>query len=172
MATPENPFRSARLLYRAVESPEDDALFQSIQADHSNFQNSNAQLLRPQSRKDAAGYQKFVTEEALIGVIICLPPPPSEPEAKPTSIGTIHLKPIPPAMLQHRFTELGIDIAKDYRGQGYGSESIKWCLEWAFTSAGLHRVYLRAFEWNYGARKLYLRLGFKQEGITREELYY
>jgi RimJ/RimL family protein N-acetyltransferase len=172
MADPENPFRTTRLLFRAVESPDDDAFFQSIQTDVISYQNSNARLIRPQSRKDAATYQKYVAEEALIGVVMCLPPPPSEPEAKPTPIGTIHLKPMSPAILQHRFTELGIDIVKDYQGQGYGTESIKWILAWAFNVAGMHRVGLRAFEWNHGARKLYTKLGFKQEGISREQLYH
>lgn len=169
MASPDNPFRSARLLYRAVEST-DDAFFNSIQTDPSNFQNSNARLLRPQSRDDTKHYQKFVAEEALLGVVICLPS--SDQLAEPTPIGTIHLKPLGPALIQHRFTELGIDILKGYQGQGYGSESIKWVLAWAFNVAGIHRVGLRAFEWNYGARKLYTRLGFKQEGITREQLFY
>lgn len=170
MASPDNPWRSARLLYRTVESPDDDAFFQSIQTDPSNFQNTNANLIRPQSRKDAASYRKIVAEESVLGVIICLPPPTSE--AKPTPIGIIFLKSLPPAMQHHRFTELGIDIAQGYQGQGYGSEAIKWALEWAFTTCGLHRVGLRAFEWNPRARALYLKLGFKHEGITREELYY
>ena len=76
------------------------------------------------------------------------------------------------AFMQHRFTELGVELLKGYQGQGFGSEAIKWCLDWAFNVAGVHRVGLRAFEWNYGARKLYTKLGFKQEGISREQLYH
>ena len=170
MPNQEDPFRSARLLYRAVESPDDDAFFLSLQTEPSDFQNSNARLIRPQSRKDGADYQRLVAEEALLGVVICLPP--TQPQLKPTPIGTVHLKPLPPSMMAHRFTELGIDIAKGYQGQGYGTEAIQWALDWAFNVAGLHRVQLRSFEWNYGARKLYERLGFKQEGVSREQLYH
>ena len=170
MATADNPFRSARLLYRAVESPDDDAFFLSIQTEPTDFQNSNARLHRPQSRKDAASYQRYVAEEALLGVIICLPP--TQPQLKPMPIGVIHLKSLPPHMMHHRFSEIGIDIAKGHQGQGYGTEAIRWCLKWAFSVAGLHRVAVRAFEWNYGARKLYEKLGFKQEGVNREELYH
>ena len=57
-------------------------------------------------------------------------------------------------------------------GNRYGTEAIKWCLEWAFQSAGMHRVGVRAFGWNERARKLYEKIGFKQEGISREQLFY
>ena len=170
MAAADNPFRSSRLLYRAVESPDDDAFFFSMQTEPTDFVNSNARLHRPQSRKDAAQYQRYVAEEALLGVVICLPP--TQPQFKPTPIGTIHLKSLPPHMVHHRFSEIGIDIVKGYQGQGYGTEAIQWVLEWAFNVAGLNRIGLRAFEWNYGARKLYEKLGFKQEGVTREHLYH
>ena len=170
MASPDHPFRSSRLTYRAAESPDDDAFFQSIQTDASGFENSNTRLIRPQSRKDAANYQKQVAEESLLGVVICLAP--SDTQDKPTPIGTLHLNPPPPFMTQHRFAELGIDIIPAYQGQGYGSEAIKWALQWAFTFAGVHRVQSRAFEWNGGARKLYTRLGFKHEGTSREQLFY
>lgn len=123
MASPNNPFRSDRLLYRAVESPDDDELFQSIQTDPTDFQNSNVHLIRPQSRKDAAAFQKVVAEEALLGVVICLIP--SNADEKPTPVGAIFLKPNSPAMVQHRFAEIGIDIAHEYQGKGYGSEAIK-----------------------------------------------
>lgn len=169
MTLSNDPFRSARLIYRAVESPDDDACFQSIQTDTAGFENSNARLIRPQSRKDAANYQKSVAEDSLLGVVICLP---SSGEDKDTPIGTLHLNKPPEHLAQHRFTELGIDILPGYQSQGYGSESIKWALEWAFNVAGMHRVQVRSFEWNERARKLYQKLGFKHEGISREQLFY
>jgi RimJ/RimL family protein N-acetyltransferase len=170
MASPDNSFRSSRLIYRAVESPDDDVFFQSIQTDTAGFENSNTRLIRPQSRKDAANYQKQVAEESLLGVVICIAPASAQDKATP--VGSLHLNPPPPSMSQHRFAELGIDILPAYQGQGYGSEAIKWALEWAFNFAGVHRVQLRAFEWNHGARKLYTRLGFKHEGTSREQLFY
>lgn len=70
--------------------------------------------------------------------------------------------------MHHRFTEIGIDIAKPYQGKGYGSEAIEWILEWAFMAAGLHRVAIRCFAYNDGARRLCIRLGFKEESVVRE----
>ncbi|KAK3048069.1 hypothetical protein LTR09_010584 [Extremus antarcticus] len=169
MATPKDPFRSTNLIYTAPESPLHDPLFHAIQTNPTDFANSNARLLHPQSAKDASTYLKSVTEDCLLGVIINRPP--KTPEEPPTPIGTIHLSKLSPTMTQHRFSEIGIDIVHSYQGQGYGSEAIRWCLDWAFDVAGLHRVAVRAFEWNEGARRLYERIGFVREGVAREELW-
>lgn len=75
-------------------------------------------------------------------------------------------------MQHHRFADIGIDILPEYQGKGYGSEAIGWILEWAFMTAGLHRVGIRCFAWNEGARRLYARLGFREEGVVRETLFY
>ncbi|KAK5169737.1 uncharacterized protein LTR77_005715 [Saxophila tyrrhenica] len=169
MANPANPFRSANLLYVAPESPDHDTLFQAIQLRHADFANSNARLLRPQTRADAAAYQKSVSD-SLLGVVICLPP--ATPAQTTTAIGCIHLSKLGPNMPQHRFSEIGIDIVHENQGKGYGTEAIRWCLDWAFDAAGLHRVVVRTFEWNKGARRLYEKIGFTFEGRAREELWY
>lgn len=67
---------------------------------------------------------------------------------------------------------MSIDILPLYQGKGYGSEAIKWGLNYAFKRAGLHKVRIRAFEWNEGAVKLYERMGFKHEGRERESLWH
>lgn len=63
---------------------------------------------------------------------------------------------------------MGIRIIPEGQGKGYGSEAIKWVLEWGFLVAGLHRVSIGCFAFNEGARRLYERLGFVVEGRTRE----
>lgn len=71
-------------------------------------------------------------------------------------------------MAHHRHSEIGIEIAKAYQGQGFGTEAINWTLKFAFEEAGLHKVNIGCFEYNTEARRLYERLGFKVEGIGRE----
>ncbi|KAJ5619254.1 hypothetical protein N7510_003238 [Penicillium lagena] len=164
-----NPFRSARLIYRAVEPTEDEAFILTMQQDPVSFSNSNAMIAKPQSKKDALKCIQSL-EEALLGVVICLPP--TEAHGKPIPIGAISLKPVPVPMMHHRSTEIGIGIVQAYQGQGYGSEAINWILEWAFETAGMHRVSVRHFEYNEGAGRLYKRLGFKVEGVIREELWH
>ena len=66
---------------------------------------------------------------------------------------------------------MGLDIHKDYRNVGYGTEAIEWVLDWGFKIAGLHRIAVSCFEWN-GAQRVYQRLGFMLEGRRREALWY
>lgn len=161
---------------RAVESPDDDDLFLRIQQSPIDFRNSNARVQKPQSRADASRYQKHVLEQALLGVTICLAPrsdavDAAEKEKAGPAVGVIHLSEVTQHMRAHSFSEIGIDILPEYQGKGYGTEAIKWVLEWGFQAAHLHRIVIRAFEYNYGARKLYERLGFKHEGTAREEIW-
>lgn len=160
-----DPFRSARLIYRAAEptSEEDQALFLAIQTDAIGYRNAEAAITKPQGKASAEKYLNDVAKDSLLGVVICLDTP-----ARPIPIGVIHLDLLKPALAHHRHTDIGIDIVKAYRGQGYGSEAIRWALRWAFRTAGLHRVSIGAFAYNEGAVKLYKRLGFKEEGVKRE----
>ncbi|EME88841.1 uncharacterized protein MYCFIDRAFT_149401 [Pseudocercospora fijiensis CIRAD86] len=164
-----DPFRSQRLIYRAVEPAEDEAFFLTLQQDPIAYRSSNAALAKPQSKKDAINYMKYCAEEALIGVVICLAS--ADENSKPVPIGAMQLSPVRSYLGHHRFTEIGLGIIKPYQAQGYGTEAISWILEWAFDTAGMHRVAIRCFEYNEGARRLYERLGFKLEGTSRESLY-
>jgi RimJ/RimL family protein N-acetyltransferase len=165
-----NPFRSERLIYRAPEQPDDEPFFLTIEQDPLAYRNSNARLSKPQGKASARRYLKYVAEDALLGVVICLPPP--DGHVNPIPIGCIHLDLLPPHLAHHRHADIGIDITKPYQGQGYGSEAINWVLGWAFRTGGLHRVGIRAFSYNEGAVRLYERLGFKKEGVTRETLWH
>lgn len=59
---------------------------------------------------------------------------------------------------------------KDHRGKGYGYESMKLALDFAFYELNLNRVQLTVFDYNVPALSLYKKLGFQQEGIYREFL--
>ena len=134
---------------------------------------------------------KQVSEEALLGAVICLSAPRPEKDSeqdkdseqekekekekekqKDVPIGILKLSRLSPELSHHRNTELGIDILPAYQGRGYGREAIEWALEYAFVRVGLHRMSVRAFEWNEGAVRLYQRIGFKVEGRMREELWH
>jgi RimJ/RimL family protein N-acetyltransferase len=168
--TPRDPFRSARLIYRAVRNPEDDTLFAAINDDRIGYINSNGSNIKLPTPSDAVAFREQVAGE-LLAVAICLPS--SEDTLTPgIPIGQIHLKGYPPQLMHHRVTEISIDILPEWQNKGYGGEAIKWILEYAFLRAGLHKVRIRAFEWNEGAMRLYERLGFKLEGRARETLWH
>ncbi len=72
----------------------------------------------------------------------------------------------------NRNAECIIDIGdKDYWGDGFGRESFKLLLDFAFNELNLHKVYLRVFFFNDRAIKLYKNLGFAEEGKLKEQLY-
>ncbi|RAL13088.1 GNAT family N-acetyltransferase [Aspergillus homomorphus CBS 101889] len=172
-------FQSQRLLYRAVEdTPEDEDFIHSIQSDPEAYANSTPALPKPQAKRDTInGYKKSLTERALLSAIIVLPHEPSSEEDSQktgpgTPIGIISLRREGGDFAHHRGTSITIDIARLYRGQGYGSEAIIWVLDWAFRRAGLHRVEIQALSYNAGAVRLYERLGFRLEGRRREAIWH
>lgn len=55
--------------------------------------------------------------------------------------------------------------AKECWGQGYGGDALALALRFAYTELGLTRVYLRVYESNVRAVRLYRRLGFLTEGV-------
>ena len=57
-------------------------------------------------------------------------------------------------------------------GQGYGSEAIKWALNFGFQHANLHRIEIASFEYNANTIKLYERLGFNPEVRQRESQWH
>jgi RimJ/RimL family protein N-acetyltransferase len=180
-----NIFRSQRLLYRACEAPADDEFLRSIMGDPDVSLNAINFLPRPWSVEKVVEMRKMIVEKALLYVLICKIPESQES----TSISDEHGKddstdgqkptPIPIGFLSiraatesnlahHRSGMVGITLAKEFHGNGYGPEAIKWGLDWAFKMAGLHRIGLSVYEWNPKARKVYEKLGFVTEGRERE----
>ncbi|NLY30057.1 MAG: GNAT family N-acetyltransferase [Firmicutes bacterium] len=61
--------------------------------------------------------------------------------------------------------ELRIRIGEgDYRGKGYGVESVTTLLRYAFGEMGLSRIYLRVASTNRAAIRCYEKAGFRKEG--------
>lgn len=73
---------------------------------------------------------------------------------------------------KNRNAECIIDIGeKEYWGKGYGSEGLKLLLDYAFYEMNLHRVSLNVFSFNDRAIHLYTKIGFHQEGNSRQSLF-
>ena len=168
---PFNPFRSDRLVYRAVnDTSEDEAFVHAIQRDAEAQSGSSYGLLRPESMNDSKRFKEHIAK-SLLGVLICLPPT-SDTEIAGEPVGILCLKSNPPALAVHRWTDISIDVLRQHQGKGYGSEAIRWSLWWAFQMAGLHRVQIQAFSFNIGAMRLYQRLGFRAEGRIRDHMFF
>jgi len=66
---------------------------------------------------------------------------------------------------------VGSDIARAYRGQGYGTEALGSFVDYLFKQQNMHRIWLLVVDENEVARKLYRKLGFKEEGKQRDAIY-
>jgi len=69
----------------------------------------------------------------------------------------------------NRFAEIGIHIGeKGYWNQGYGTKAMELILKHGFENLNLHRLWLRVYETNHRAIRVYEKAGFKNEGKFRE----
>ena len=61
------------------------------------------------------------------------------------------------------FGEIGMMVARDWRGRGVGSALITAAIDWA-RERGLHKLSLGVFAHNTAAMGLYRKMGFVEEG--------
>lgn len=73
----------------------------------------------------------------------------------------------------HRRAEWGIAIGEaDARGKGYGTETARLMLDYAFTALGLNSVSLHVYEYNIPAQRAYAKAGFVETGRMRQARWY
>lgn len=69
----------------------------------------------------------------------------------------------------HGFAWWGMLIGEaDARGKGYGTDTARLMLDFAFTALNLHVVSLTVDEFNLAARRAYSRAGYKEVGRIRQ----
>jgi RimJ/RimL family protein N-acetyltransferase len=73
---------------------------------------------------------------------------------------------------RHRRAELYVFVRPGMMGRGIGSRATAWLCEYGFTELDLQRIYLHTTDLNDGARRLYARLGFKDEGTLRAHAFH
>lgn len=85
-----------------------------------------------------------------------------------TLIGQVSLIPQP----RGHSAEFAIIIGSEHTGQGYGTETARLALRYAFDELGLHRVELWAWAYNSRALAAYRRAGFVEEGRRRDATFH
>jgi ribosomal-protein-alanine N-acetyltransferase len=72
----------------------------------------------------------------------------------------------------HRTCELGLLLGdRSYWGKGVGTEVMRLTLTYAFSQLNLRKVLLAVYANNPAAIKLYEKVGFKQEGCLRAQIF-
>ena len=61
---------------------------------------------------------------------------------------------------------------QDYKGKGIARKASELLIKYAFEKAGINKIYLYTEEENKPAQKLFERLGFRKEGLIRDDLIY
>ena len=79
-------------------------------------------------------------------------------EAAGTVVGSIHV-----AASRHGYGEIGMAVAREWRGRGVGSALMVAAVDWA-RQRGLHKLSLSVFAHNEPAIALYRTFGFREEG--------
>lgn len=71
-----------------------------------------------------------------------------------------------------RHCSFGISIGeKGEWGKGYGTEATALMVQYAFDTLNLNRVWLHVFEYNQRGIRAYEKVGFKREGVLRQQCY-
>jgi len=73
---------------------------------------------------------------------------------------------------ESRRATLGIALGdKQFWNGGYGTDTMRVICRFGFETMNLHRIDLEVYASNARARRVYEKVGFKQEGILREAMY-
>lgn len=73
---------------------------------------------------------------------------------------------------RHKSAYLQIYIGSpDFRGKGLGKKFMHQAMDYAFNIKEQHRIWLHVRETNLAAINLYVKLGFKVEGLERESIW-
>jgi RimJ/RimL family protein N-acetyltransferase len=74
-------------------------------------------------------------------------------------VGSLHVE-----QSDFGFGEIGMMVARDWRGRGVGSALVAAAIEWGRDN-GLHKLTLSVFPHNEAAIRLYRKFGFAEEGL-------
>ncbi|WP_105956719.1 GNAT family N-acetyltransferase [Apilactobacillus quenuiae] len=73
--------------------------------------------------------------------------------------------------LRHRHAEIQIIVDDEFRGLKLAQKSFKACLDYAFSTLNLHKVYLYVDVDNAPAVNVYKKIGFQIEGKLKEQYF-
>jgi len=68
-------------------------------------------------------------------------------------------------------TEIGLFMAEAWWGQGYGTEAAELCTAYAFDERRFHRVIARVVADNEASRRVWEKLGYREEATLREAVF-
>ncbi|MFW5904559.1 MAG: GNAT family N-acetyltransferase [Candidatus Saliniplasma sp.] len=67
--------------------------------------------------------------------------------------------------------EIGLWISPEHWSKGYGTEASRLIVKYSFKTLNLHRVFAAALKNNQGSLKIWEKLGFEKEGVSRDATF-
>lgn len=145
--------------------------------------------LGPHRRELLPLTQRWINDFTALRTLGALPPGPSTVESQEQYYDRVTAATAPPFFIiyervtwrpigstgfhdvdhRNRSAIFGILIGEPgARGKGYGTETTRLMLDYAFTALGLHSVMLTVAEFNQAGRRAYAKAGFREFGRRRE----
>lgn len=72
---------------------------------------------------------------------------------------------------RNRHARFGVFLDKGEWGKGHGTEATRLMVGHAFETLNLHRVWLHVYAYNARGLRVYENLGFRTEGVLRQDNY-
>lgn len=69
-----------------------------------------------------------------------------------------------------RSAEFGVFLSKEARGKGIGKEALTMLFDYGFREMNLHKIWCEVYD-NNTSVELYRKLGFKDEGLLRDNYF-
>lgn len=82
-----------------------------------------------------------------------------------TPIGSAGIDPEPSQELR---ADIGLWIGLPYHGKGYGTQTIRWLLDYGFIRLGLEKIEASVYTANWASRRIFEKNGFILEGTIRK----
>jgi UDP-4-amino-4,6-dideoxy-N-acetyl-beta-L-altrosamine N-acetyltransferase len=146
--------------------------------------------LRPLQQSDAANFVKWLNHPDIQRLTLRIRPLTLEEEAdymermrqSTTDVALVialKVNDLPIGMTGFRQIDwssrhacFGIVIGEtEHWGQGYGTDVTRLIVQYAFDTLNLNRVWLQVCEYNQRGIRCYERVGFRKEGLLRQEYY-
>jgi ribosomal-protein-alanine N-acetyltransferase len=72
---------------------------------------------------------------------------------------------------RHR-ANIGFDLQSDFWNNGYLTEALKAVIEFGFRNLDINRIEAEVMQGNIASEKVLTKIGFKNEGVLREWMYW
>lgn len=150
-----------RIYLRPIEDEDLDLFYSTL------WDKEGRKLTGTQTVFSRSGVQKWFenisADNSRIDLIICL----QENNQPIGELAMLHIN------HQNRNAIVRISLFnREFWGNGYGTEAMSQLLNFGFEILNLHRVGLDVYSFNKRAIKAYEKLGFKREGVIRDEIFY